>query len=550
MFLLLLTTCYLLPASFVYAHGDKYLEFDPDNSAPLKVSGVETPSQVFFAQNDFLGGFDIWVANPGSGGTATFALLNEQGQVISSRIVSISSIAETTNGTKLHVDFSSQLAVLSGGKYSIRVTSSMPELRLYYSNRVKLISHNAPFVSEYVTGVGKLGSEEQAFSFKYALYETAESSAPIISNITWMVISTDEMRVDFNANESIDYRIEYGVDGQGYTQSTNFLGDYQFCVSGISSCSINIPVLPNTTYQYRLTVKDSWGNQSEATGTFVSGEAQTPTPSPTDGSTPTPSVTPSPTLAPDLTSPVISNLRIAELTNNSVGVAWTTNESASSHLLISSPQYITIAAASDPVFELEHFLQIENSLSPGAPYIATVTAFDNNNNQSKATISFSTLSSGPTPTPTPSSSVTPPPQQPGATSSPQSSPGITTSGAGSVQWSAPSSGEPADGYRVDVFDKDGNFIRTINVPAGSHSAEVADLDKGEYSVIVYSNNDGVYKKVDKPTPLRVSTDDTFLKRLVALWPYLLVVAGLIVIFILWEMKKMHKASQIPPQAVS
>ena len=77
---------------FVFAHGTNYLEFNPDQSSSLKVVDVATPSQVFFAQNDFLGGLDIWVANPGSAGTATFALLNAGGSVLSSKNVSISYI--------------------------------------------------------------------------------------------------------------------------------------------------------------------------------------------------------------------------------------------------------------------------------------------------------------------------------------------------------------------------------------------------------------------------------------------------------------------------
>src|SRR3989344_8126010 len=129
---------------FSSAHGDKYLEFNPDKSSSLKDADVATPSQIFFAQSDFLGGFDLWLANPGSAGTATFALVNEQGIVLTTKTVTVPTTAITSSGTKFHVDFNSQLPVLANDKYGIRLTTSMSELRLYYSDRVQVVSHNAP----------------------------------------------------------------------------------------------------------------------------------------------------------------------------------------------------------------------------------------------------------------------------------------------------------------------------------------------------------------------------------------------------------------------
>lgn len=535
----------LLP-SLVFAHGTNYLEFNPDQGSSLKVIDVATPSQVFFAQNDFLGGFDVWLANPGSSGTATFALLNEQGTVLTTRTVTIPYIAQTSNGTKLHVDLNSQIAVLADQKYSIRITSSMPELRLYYSDRVQLISFNSPFVSPYITGVAKLGSEEQNFSFKYALYETTESSAPIISNISWIVVSSTEMKIEFNANEPIDYKVEYGPSGLGYIQTTNFLGGYQFCAEGIAVCSINISVNPNSVYQYRLTVKDSWGNQSQSTGTFQSGQEQAPTPTPTQtpspssSGSPTPSTTttptssmpppPNPTPTPDLGPLFVSNLRIVSVTDKTVEVAWTTNNPANSHLLISTPFLITVTDASDPTVELEHVLGTTNILGFSTNYIATITSIDSTNNEARASISFITLAPVIATSPTPQPSA--PPTQ------------VTQGSDGSIQWSSSSGGEPSDGYRVDVFDKNGNFVRSVYVPVSSNGVNIPGLEEGEYSVIVYSNNDGVFKKIDQPVSLKV--ESPFFKRLLSFWWALIpLLAGLGYIF--WRNKK--KASQPPVQVV-
>lgn len=523
--------------SFVSAHGDKYLEFNPDMSSSLKDVDVAIPSQIFFAQNDFLGGFDLWLANPGSAGTAIFALLNEQGIVIAIKTVTIPTIAVTSSGTKFHVDLNSQLPVLADDKYSIRITTSMPEIRLYYSDRIQVISHNAPFVSPYVAGVAMLGGEEQYFSFKYALYETNETSAPIISNIGWSVVSETQMKIDFNANEAVDYRIEYGPSGQEYDQVTNFFGDYEFCTEGILTCAITIPVSPDTTYQYRLTAKDVWGNQGQVTGTFASGQSQVPT------FTPPPADIPS----------IISNLRIVDVANNSVSVAWTTNEATSSRLLVVLNGFISVTAVSDPTFELEHYLEIVSGLSGSTPYSAEVTSIDLGSNQTEASISFTTLGAIPTPTLTPSPSPTTSPTNspnpspivsgvPPTTGGPSPSPQISTSSlpspegahTGTIEWNAPTGGEPSDGYRIDIFDKDGKLVRTVFAQSSSRSTDIPELNNGEYTVVVYANNDGVFKKVAPPTKLKI--EPSFVKRILGFWPYLLAAAILIGILI-WQMLK-------------
>lgn len=548
-------SCWFLIPFSTFAHGNNYLEFSPDQTSSLRVIDVAAPSQVFYAQNDFIGGFDIWVANPGETGVATFTLHNDQGITLTSKTTSIPYFAETLSGAKLHIDFSSQVSVFADEKYSIKVTSSMPELRLYYSDRVQLVSHNAPFVSPYVTGIAKLGSEEQTFSFKYALHETTESSVPIISNMGWIVISSTEMRAEFNVNEPIDYKIEYesippeGGSGQEYTQGTNFTGGYQLCAEGITICSIGISILPNTTYQYRLTVKDFWGNQSQLMGTFTSGQEQTPAPTLTLSLAST-SPVPSASIPPDydVVPPIISNLQVVNVTNNSVSVAWTTNEITNSHLLISTPFLIKVTENSDPTMELEHFLKINSSLSSNTSYIATITSIDQGSNNSRASISFRTLLSSTSPTPSLQSSPT---QLPAPQASQQPS-GIETSssssGGGIIQWPAPALGEPSNGYRIDIFDKQGNLKKTIIVSDGSHKIEVPNLNEGEYSVIVYANNKGVFEKVDRPKKFSIEKK-SFIEnvsiRLNEFWPYMLIALGILTT-LAWRLFR-GKTSQIPPQ---
>lgn len=366
------------------------------------------------------------------------------------------------------------------------------------------------------------------------------------------------MSVDFNANEPVDYKIEYGPVGQGYIQSTNFAGDYSFCVSGIATCSLVINVSSGVNYQYILTARDSWGNQSQSSGTFTSGYFPTPSPTPSADSTSSPqaspgqttptsspasSPTPAPTGAtqptsqppplPDNEPPVISNLRIAAITDKSVEVAWTTDEAANSHLLISTPFFITITDVNDPTFELEHLLKTADRLGPKIKYVATATSIDAASNTSRASISFTTL-----PVFIPQS--TPQENQPNQSNQPNQQsqgPNISfnsSSGGGVIQWDLPVEGEPSGGYRVDIIDKNGNLVRTILVPKGSYSADVADLKDGEYSVVVYANNDSVFKKIDQPINLKV--EPPFIKRLLGFWwALILPLAGLG--YILWRNSK-------------
>ena len=514
---------------FVLAHGSGYLEFNPDyfKTKSLSVSIVGTIYQIFLPSNEFLGGVDFWFDNAGSSGIASFELRDQNSNLVTSRSITIPHINPVSGGQRVHIDFNSQVSVIGNNAYKIRISSNLPQLQIYYSDRIKFLGHNEPRVSDYINGAAEINGEEQQFSFKYTLYETSEASAPIISNIAWSVISANEMKVDFSVNEPVDYRIEYGVNGQGYTQTTDFIGDYQFCASGILSCSISIPVSANTNYQYRLTAKDSWSNQSQATGTFMSGESQTPVPTVTPvtsiSSTPVPSVTPTPLI--DSVPQVISNLRIVNLTNNSVDVAWTTDEVANSYLVISfTSDLLTIAAASDPTFELEHLLKIGPSLNPQAPYLARIISRDLSDNPSMASISFTTLSVGPTPATTPSPSVPPPLPSQTPIQTPLPTNIVVTSsgdgtGGGAVQWNLPISGEPSDGYRVDVFDKDGKLVKTVLVKDGSRKADIPELQDGD-RIIVYTNNNGVFEKIDKP--IELGAEDTFSQRLLALWPYLLI----------------------------
>ena len=537
----LLSTFYFLSTD-AHAHGNSYFQFNPDSfkTGSLYVASGGPVYQIFLPVNEFMGGFDVWFDNAGSAGPATFQLYDQNNNLVRSIQINVPTINPVSGGQKLHIDWLSQVSVIGNNKYKLKIESSLPQLRIYYSDRIGFLGHNAPYTSSYLNGVAEVGGEEKEFSFKFALYEISEGSPPILSNLAVTILSYEEAKLEFNANEPVDFKVEYNVSGQPI-QTIPFSGNYTVCSPNVAKCSLILDVVPNSTYQYLLTIKDVWGNQTQQAGTFNSQALATFTPDPSATITPTPASTtqaPTPTPNVDTVPPIISNLRVAEVTNNSVQIAWETNEATNSSLLISfTSDLISIAAISDPTFELVHSLTIDGQLNPGTPYLATIRSYDSANNLASGSLNFATLASGPTPSPSPSPSPSPT-STPVTVQQNEDDPSSLD-----ITW-APSDQEPSSGYRIDIFDANKSLIKTVNVGSDQRSVAVSGLPKGEKSVIVYTNNDGVYEKV--AMPVRVQ-DPPFIKRLLALWPLLLVVMIMIIGYGIWKMRSTAPKPSLPMQ---
>lgn len=569
----------LLPIQ-IFALGTSYFEFNPDYFKTKSINILAEGglvSQVFLPVNEFFGGFDIWFDNSGNSGPATFELYDQSNNLIMSKTITIPHINPVAGGQRTHIDWDSQISVVGSQKYKINIKSLLPSLQIYYSDRIGFLGHNAPQQPAYLNGAAEINGEEKEFSFKFSLYERAETSLPVISNTNVAILSADQAKINFNVNEPVDYKIDYGLN-QNYSQSVSFTGSYNVCISSLTVCSITFNISPNSFYYYQLTVKDIWGNQRQVTGNFTSladgSNKSTSFPTltpvatvlPSQSQTPIPLNSPKITTSSDLVPPVISDTRIAYLGDKSVHIAWTTNKAADSNLLISfTTNRITITAQSDTTLELEHLLKIEGLLDPKTKYFATITSRDMINNTASASLDFITLALGQvSPVPTPVTNQPSIPIQPNQNnqSNQNNQNNLNNQSANSifnsvtinnskedpesivVNWS--SSANPSTGYRIDVFDEDNSLIKTITAKNTERSVKITGISRTSKSIIVYANNNGIFEKISLPVKT-IPIKSTFTQRLLAMW-YILITPIIILIgIVVWKFIIRKKTiSSMPP----
>lgn len=520
-----------------------FFEFAPDISTPFKVSSGETPYQLFQPNNEFISGFDIWIDNAGTTGTASFSLYDNMDNFLVKKTLTVPTISPRWGGQRFRVDFGLQLAVSSTAVYKIKFVSSLPELRVYYADKIQLLSFNAPFPPEQVLKSVYLGTTKQDFIFKLALYENQETSPPIISNVTSTIIFPDKIKLKFNANEPVDFKLAFGPENEGYTQNTDFSGNYEFCSEGINICSLTVDVLSGINYNYQLFSRDQWENETQIDGSFFIPNELSPQVS---TSSPPEIIEENP---PDL-PPIISDAEIISITSSSVTIAWKTNEAANSRLVISldslGSQIVT--TANDSVFELEHLMTSGDNLSPKTNYFASVISSDPAGNPTSKLISFATLSeSDNEPSPISSIPQLSPQIKETVAETPETAtipPAIIiitiannqTGGATTViRWEAPLNGEPESGYRIDIFDQNYTLQKQIFIESGIHEAVLVNLPAGKYYLIVYANYNGVFKKIaEQITDFIIpesSPESSFLKKITFDWVFNLSIAfALFIVF--------------------
>lgn len=518
-----------LSANIVFAAEKKFFEFAPDAANGVYFYN-RTLYQPFQPNNDYVSGIDIWIDNIDSAGTAGFSFLDKNGNLLASENASIPHIPKTWGGKVFHVEFGNSFNVAEKDVYKIKIETAMPDLEIYSVSKVQLLSHNEAYPVESFLDTALFNSERQNFSSKLALYENNDVLPPNFSNVAIKIISQTEAEIEFNANEPIDYKVAYSSTQRQFSTSTAFNGVYNFCNEGVVLCSLKLSVVPDTHYDYELTIKDSWGNESRANGSFDSASSSQESFLPiVDNNEPINQIPPS-------SPPLISNFRTASLTSNSIRVAWTTNKAANSSLFIASDAQKSkiISLTNGLVFELEHLMNSAGALSPLTKYYASISSSDSFGNSSSQNFEFTTpkeTSLNLTPPPAennqpdqtpeqannqnqqannpnnsnqpPANQQTPSGQSPANQAANAQIPtvNIQTNEINAqngvaivIKWQAPAQ-EPSDGYRVDIFNDKNELVKQISVASGTHEIKIKDLDPGNYRAIIYANNGGIFERV-------------------------------------------------------
>lgn len=387
-----------------FAAEEKFFEFATDVGTPIEIPNGSIAIQEFKIYNDYINAADVWFDNAGSSGSVTVALLDSANTVLTSKVVTVPHGNPFYTGQQLHIKFSKTVGVASGSWYKIRITSNTPALRLYGVKRIQFVEHDAPYPMDNAVGSSFLNGEFQSAVFKFALYEEIDAEAPIITNASSTIAGTDTVRVSFNANELADRMLSYTPIGSGAVSTVVYTGNYSICFEGVTSCLIMIDTLRDTLYTYRLTVRDSWGNESYVDGAFESWKPGAPTPpaDPTIPPTESPAEMP-PTPTPPAPPLVISNGRVTSVTGQSVQIAWDTDRAANSSMVISSDPVGSkiVSSAADGTYELVHLLQTGKGLGAGLDYYATIISRDEFGVMDAEVIPFAT-----------EGGTTPPTQQP------------------------------------------------------------------------------------------------------------------------------------------
>lgn len=475
-----------------FAAEQKFFEYAADVGTPVEVPSGSIATQEFKIFSDSIGGVDVWFDNTGSTGNATLSLLDMANTVLTTKSVSVPPADPFYAGQRLHVKFNKTIGVNSGGWYTLKITSATPKLRLYGIKRVQFVEHNAPYPTDYAIGTSLLNGDAQFLVFKFALYEEIDTEPPVITNASSSIAGPDSMTISFNANELVDRSLTYSPIGSGVVSTIAYAGNYSVCFEGIYACPITFDTQRNTVYAYRLTTKDSWGNESYVDGAFETWKPGTPVP-PTEPPITPPSETPPPTPETPPGEPlVMDNANIASVSKTAVMATWNTNRAANSTLIVSTDPVggTILKTVTDNAQELVHTVFTPDILAANTAYYATIISHDASGAVAAKSLSFTTLNKSVT--------TTLPIISDGSSQSVHT---VVADDQKSmlVSWSVPAANkEPTNGYRIDVIDAQGNLFQTKTVAAGTHTVTIPGLTGGEYHAVVYANNNGVIEKVAEP----------------------------------------------------
>lgn len=147
---------------------------------------------------------------------------------------------------------------------------------------------------------------------------TPDTTAPVITEVAASAITHNSAIVTWKTNEPANSQVEYGTTaalGSSTTLDAAFVTPHSQVVTGLSA---------DTTYHFRVLSRDAAGNlTTSATATLKTA------------------------IAPDTTDPVISEARVAEVTNDAFRVTWKTNEPADSQVVYGRAPFLPLSSQTE-----------------------------------------------------------------------------------------------------------------------------------------------------------------------------------------------------------
>ena len=194
----------------------------------------------------------------------------------------------------------------------------------------------------------------------------ADTTAPEISDVTFSDVTETTATISWTTDEPATGNIEYGPDaGYGYSypspsDTTADKTSHSLTISGLS---------PDIAYHFRIKSADNAGNEA------VSGDHNFTL-----------------NTTPDTTAPVISDITMSDITDNTATISWTTDEPATGNLEYGPDTgygYSFPSPSDTTADKFSHSLTI-SGLSPETEYHFKIKSADNAGNEAVSIYSLNT----------------------------------------------------------------------------------------------------------------------------------------------------------------
>jgi phosphodiesterase/alkaline phosphatase D-like protein len=195
--------------------------------------------------------------------------------------------------------------------HSVTLTGLAPSTKYYY--RVK--SRNNDQLAT--------ASSDANGDFSFTTLAGADTIPPIISSVQVDSVTSNKATITWTTSENADSYVDFGTASGVYTSTQGLAND-----STVSHSVTLTSLTPETTYYFRVRSSDAAGNQATSVGSPFATTSGAAVDCPTRAGASCQACETCPSS--DITAPVISGVKVENISFNSAVVTWITDEEASS----------------------------------------------------------------------------------------------------------------------------------------------------------------------------------------------------------------------------